>query len=37
LPLGWGLSLVGVRLGAERERPPRGVFEKEKVEKKFQN
>jgi hypothetical protein len=29
---------VGVRLGAERERPPRGLsFEKEKVEKKFQN
>lgn len=38
LPLGWGLSLVGVRLGAESERPPKGkVFEKEKVEKKFQN
>jgi hypothetical protein len=29
---------VGVRLGAERERPPRGKgFEKERVEKKFQN
>jgi hypothetical protein len=38
LLLGWGLSLVGDRLGAESERPPRGkVFEKKKVEKKFQN
>jgi hypothetical protein len=36
LPLGWVLSLVGVRLGPERERPPWGkVFLKEKVEKKF--
>ncbi len=36
LPLGWDVSLVGVRFGPERERPPGFQKEKKNFKKKFQ-